>query len=88
MAKKTDTYVVGVITSTKTEATIRFVTRCESGFAMWDAGKKAKTFSKLRAEDIAKGLCMNGTLAVPILVANYISLKNPDVAGEGAKISN
>lgn len=82
MAKKAELYAVGVLTTTKTEATIRFVTAIEKRVALWEAGKKALTFSKLYAQDLAMGLCMNGTLAVPILVADYLSLENPDAVDE------
>lgn len=84
----TEQYNVGVVTSGRTESTIRFITYYANNVALWEAGKEAKLVSKICAEDIAKDLCMSGTLAVPILVKDYLRLKNPDVAGEGAKISN
>ena len=73
---------------TQPESTIRFITYYANNVALWEAGKEAKLVSKICAEDIVKDLCMSGTLAVPILVKDYLRLKNPDVAGEGAKISN
>ena len=77
MAKE-EKYVIGIITSTKMEQTIRFVTHCAKPYALWEAGKKALAFSKADAVQLAKGLCMNGTLAVPILLDEYLSLENPD----------
>ena len=85
----TEQDTVGVVTTReRTESTIRFITYYANNVALWEAGKEAKLVSKICAEDIVKDLCMSGTLAVPILVKDYLSLKNPDVAGEGAKISN
>lgn len=76
--EKEEKYLIGIISSTKTEQTIRFVTHCAKPFALWEAGKKALTFSKADAVYLANGLCMNGTLAVPILANDYLSLENPD----------
>ena len=57
----TEQYTVGVVTSGRTESTIRFITYYANNVALWEAGKEAKLVSKICAEDIAKDLCMSGT---------------------------
>lgn len=73
----TEQYTVGVVTRGRTESTIRFITYYANNVALWEAGKEAKLVSKICAEDIVKDLCMSGTLAVPILVKDYLQFKKP-----------
>lgn len=84
MARKSETYVVGILFSTETETKIKYVTSVQTHpkIAKWENGKEAMTFSKEYAKDLAFGLCVNGHVAVPILKADYLELKNPEGESE------
>lgn len=79
MARKAEQYVVGILFSTKSETTIKYITSVqnEPKIAKWDDGEDAIIFSKDYAKDLAWGLCVNGYAAVPIIKADYLNLANP-----------
>lgn len=80
MARKAEQYVVGILFSTRTETTIKYITsvQIEPKVAKWDDGKPAMTFSKDYAKDLAFGLCVNGYAAVVMIKADYLDLRNPE----------
>ena len=80
MARKSETYVGGILFPTETETKIKYVTDVQTHpkVAKWEDGKEAMTFSKEYAKDLAFGLCVNGHVAVPILKADYLELVNPE----------
>lgn len=79
MARKADNYVVGILSVYEDRTEIKYVTNVEMQpkTAHWEAGKDAMTFSKDYAKDLAFGLCVNGYVAIPMLKADYLELKNP-----------
>lgn len=80
MARKSETYVVGILFSTETETKIKYVTSVQTQpkIAKWDDGKEAMTFSKEYAKDLAFGLCVNGYVAIVMIKEDYLELKNPE----------
>ena len=80
MARKSETYVVGILLSTETETKIKYVTSVQTQpkIAKWENGKEAMTFSKEYAKDLAFGLCVNGFAAIVMIKTDYLELKNPE----------
>lgn len=80
MARKAEQYVIGILLSYKDRTEIKYVTsiQTEPKVAHWEDGETAMTFSKDYAKDLAFGLCMNGYVAVPMLKADYLNLRNPE----------
>lgn len=79
MADREETYVVGILEAYKDRTEVKYVTTVNSRtkYAEWKAGEKAMEFSKEYAKDLAFGLCVNGYVAIPMLKADYLNLKNP-----------
>ena len=80
MARKAEQYVIGILSPTQTETTIKYVTsvQTEPKVAKWEDGKDAMIFSKDYAKDLAFGLCMNGYAAVVMIKPDYLDLRNPE----------
>lgn len=80
MAKKTDNYVIGILAPYEDRTEIKYVTSIETEpkTAYWKDGERAMIFTKDYAKDLALGLCVNGYIAVPMLKADYLDLRNPD----------
>lgn len=70
----------GVLVCTRTN--FRFVTNVDNAKseAYWTDGEDVLLFAiKTYAEDLARGLCLNGYPAMVVTVPNFIEdLKNPD----------
>ena len=77
--RKPEQYVIGILFSTETETTIKYVTSVQTQpkVAKWDDGEPAMALSKEYAKDLAFGLCVNGYIAIPMLKADYLDLRNP-----------
>lgn len=45
--------------------------------AKWDYGEKPALYSKKIADEIAIGLCLNGTAAVAVAIPEYLNFENP-----------
>lgn len=80
MANKRDIYVIGILKAYEDRTEIKYVTNVNSRrkIAEWKAGEKAMEFLKGSAKDLALGLCTNGYVAIPMLKADYLNLKNPE----------
>ena len=80
MSRKAEQYVIGILSPTQTETTIKYVTsvQTEPKVAKWEDGKDAMIFSKDYAKDLAFGLCMNGYAAVVMIKPDYLDLRNPE----------
>ena len=79
MAKKVDNYVVGILSQYEDRTEIKYVTNVEYNpkVAKWEDNEEAMIFSKDYAVDLAFGLCVNGHIAIPMLKADYLNLRNP-----------
>ena len=80
MARKSEQYVSGILSSYKDRTEIKYVTsvQTEPKVAKWDDGKEVMTFSKDYAKDLAFGLCVNGYAAIVMLKPDYLTLVNPE----------
>ena len=80
MVRKAEQYVIGILSPTQTETTIKYVTsvQTEPKVAKWEDGKDAMIFSKDYAKDLAFGLCMNRYAAVVMIKPDYLDLRNPE----------
>ena len=80
MSRKAEQYVIGILSPTQTETTIKYVTsvQTEPKVAKWEDGKDAMTFSKDYAKDLAFGLCVNGYAAIVMIKPDYLTLVNPE----------
>ena len=80
MARKTEQYVIGILSPHKDRTEIKYVTsiQTEPKVAHWEDGKEAMTFSKDYAKDLAFGLCVNGYTAIVIIKPDYLTLVNPE----------
>lgn len=78
MASKKDVYVVGILKTYEDRTEIEYVTNVDTNIkvAEWKAGESAIEFPKEYAKDLAFGLCINGYVAIPMLKANYLELRN------------
>lgn len=87
MAKKTENYVIGILFSYNDRTEIKYVTNIETKtrVAHWENGKEAMLFSKSYATDLAWALCVNGYVAIPMIKADYLDLKNPTEEREKEK---
>ena len=80
MARKSEQYVIGILSSYKDRTEIKYVTsvQTEPKVARWPDDALAKTFSKDYAEDLAFGLCVNGYTAIVMIKPDYLTLVNPE----------
>lgn len=87
MARKADEYVVGILFAYEDRTEIKYITGIDTQtkVAHWEEGKEAKIFSKDWAKDLAWALCVNGYIAIPILKADYLDLRNTDKEKEEEK---
>lgn len=78
MANKKEVYVVGILKTYEDRTEIKYVTdiKTHTKVALWEDGKVAMEFSKEYAKDLALGLCVNGYVAIPMLKADYLDLRN------------
>lgn len=79
MTSREDAYVVGILEAYEDRTEVKYVTTVNSRtkYAEWKSGEVAMEFSKEYAKDLAFGLCVNGYVAIPMLKAEYLNLKNP-----------
>ena len=84
MARKTEQYVIGILSPHKDRTEIKYVTsvQTEPKVSHWEDGKEAMAFSKDYAKDLAFGLCVNGYTAIVMIKPNYLTLVNPESEDE------
>lgn len=78
MVNKKDVYVVGILKTYEDRTEVEYVTSVNmcTKYAEWKVGEMAIEFSKEYAKDLAFGLCVNGYIAIPMLKAEYLELRN------------
>lgn len=87
MATKKEVYAVGILLSYEDRTEINYVTSVDNRnkSAEWKSGEFAMEFSKDYAKDLAFGLCMNGYVAIPMLKADYLELRNSLATKQGSE---
>ena len=67
-------YFVGVYE----DGDIKYVTETKGTYASWEAGKEAKEFSKVSADEICMGLNFNMIHSVVVKAPTFLSFRNDD----------
>lgn len=67
-------YFVGVYEDNR----LKYVTETKGSYASWEAGKEAKEFTKVIADEVCMGLNFNMIHSVVIKAPSFMNVKNDE----------